>query len=152
MTEPYENWETLIAIADHAGESWGERARKSAINLSLAADNDEDNQAILLLRNIDEVFSVENIDRISSEKLCVKLCEIEESPWSEFGWDGMNPRKLARSLKPFGIRPDTHRINGKPKKGYLFTDFNDAFLRYLGKVVTPLQLSNGANLNYTDKP
>jgi putative DNA primase/helicase len=147
-----ENWESLMAIAQIAGGLWSERAHSAAVTLSLAADNDEDNFGILLLRDIAEIFETKGVERISSIHLCSSLCDIEESPWDEFNWGGLNPRKLARLLAPFEIRPSTHRINEKPQKGYLLSDFDDAFLRYLGKTVTPLQPSIDADKTESGKP
>ena len=43
----------------------------------------------------------------------------------------ITPSQLAALLKPLKIRPKTHRINGKPDKGYLYSDFEDSFLRYI---------------------
>lgn len=143
-----ENWEPLIAIADIAGDSWGRRARDSAITLSLAIDNDEENLGILLLRDIAEIFETESMKRISSDELCSHLIGTEESPWGD---EYLTKRKLAKLLSPFGIRPSTHRINNKPQKGYLLSDFADAFPRYLGKTVTPLQPNTEAISNNIDE-
>jgi hypothetical protein len=91
-------------------------------------------------------------DRISSNDLCHLLCEIEESPWADIIWGGLNARKLAKLLAPFNIRPSTHRFVDKPQKGYLLSNFHDAFLRYLGKFVTPLQPSIKNTSSPTDNP
>lgn len=147
-----ENWEPLIATANLASEKWGERARNSAITLSLALDNDEDNLGILLLRDVAEIFDGQRVERITSNELCMYLCGFEESPWRDLQWGGLNVRKLAKLLAPFEIRPSTHRINNKPQKGYLLSDFEDAFSRYLGKSVTPLQPSIETPPSPTDKP
>ena len=52
----------------------------------------------------------------------------------------IDPRKLARLLKPYGIRPDAHRMGGEKKatKGYLHSDFTDAWSRY-----APVSGNNG---------
>jgi hypothetical protein len=39
--------------------------------------------------------------------------------------------KLAQLLKEFRIKSKTLRRGGKPKKGYPYKYFEDAFLRYL---------------------
>jgi len=47
------------------------------------------------------------------------------SDWRRFGvW-------LARTLKPFGVKPKKVRINGETKQGYELADFAEAFARYL---------------------
>jgi putative DNA primase/helicase len=143
-----DNWETLIAIADFAGEEWGKRARNAAMTLTLTIDNDEENLSIQLLRDIAGIFDASKSEGLTSKALCERLAKIEESPWNEFG--GIDPRKLAKLLAPFDIRPRTHRLAGSPtnpQKGYLLSDFTDAFNRYLGNAVTsvtPLQTNTEA--------
>lgn len=55
---------------------------------------------------------------------------IEDSPWaSEVE---LNPRKLARFLRPFRIESQQVRVGGKTAKGYYFSELEAAFVRYLG--------------------
>jgi len=44
-------WEPLLAIADHAGGEWPERARKAALKLSGEGAAGEDNRCVELLRD-----------------------------------------------------------------------------------------------------
>ncbi len=58
---------------------------------------------------------------------------MEEQPWPEFN-NGkvITPPQLARSLKPFGIKPRDIRLDSKAGiKGYQRVDFIDAWSRYL---------------------
>jgi hypothetical protein len=93
------------------------------------------------LHDIRGIFEAVNRDRIFSRDLLDLLIEIEESPWAE--WHRGKPitvRGIARQLTPYGVRSHgTIRIGGQTGKGYLLSDFEDAFNRYLSaKTVTPL--------------
>jgi hypothetical protein len=134
-------WEPLIAVASLAGEEWLERAIKAAVVLSGNRD-DELDEGVNLLGDIRGVFD-ENHDRdsLSTYELLDALLEIEESPWRDWWSDPRAedvkpskaaPRKLARSLKPFGIRRMTiWTPSGVSRKGYRLDDFRDAWARYL---------------------
>ncbi|MGH2545707.1 MAG: DUF3631 domain-containing protein [Actinomycetota bacterium] len=127
-------WEPLLAVADMAGGAWPERARQAAVALH-GAFFEEDSPRVRLLRDIRTVFTDRGEDRIASVDLVSALNEIEESPWG--GWP-MDPRKLARELKPFKapsgdkIKPGTVRLeDGRTPKGYYAEQFADAWKRYL---------------------
>lgn len=122
-------WEPLLALADEAGGIWPQRARQAALALSAPAGQEETSTGVQLLTDLESVFSEE---RIASADLCAALNGIEQSGWG--GWNhgaGINPRELARLLKPFEIQPDAHRLDGRVLRGYQRADFADAFERYL---------------------
>ena len=63
---------------------------------------------------------------------------MEDRPWPE--WKSGKPltqNALARLLRSFGIYPDTIRIGETTAKGYLLSQFKDAFDRYLNSPVEP---------------
>jgi putative DNA primase/helicase len=151
------NWEPLFAIADEAGGEWPERARKIAVTFS-ARDEDGGSLGELLLADIRETFDqiergvvkitlpdgarIADVDRIRSADLLHNLAGKEDRPWSEFGArrQPLNAHGLSRLLKPFAIKPTTHRFHKLAKsgasesftdKGYLRSQFDDAFARYL---------------------
>ena len=68
---------------------------------------------------------------IFTAALLEKLNGIEEHPWggrrNGLGLDG---RGLARMLRPFGIKPQTVRVDEEPAKGYYLDQFADAFARH----------------------
>lgn len=72
-------------------------------------------------------------DRRPTEILLERLNALEESPWG--GWNdgkGMNPRDLAKRLKPYGIEPKVIKLaDDKTARGYMRGDFADAWSRYL---------------------
>lgn len=123
-----DTWEPLIAIADAAGGKWPSRARaacKALVHGAEEADQAE-SQSITLLADIKAIFDEGQQSFISSEDLCSALKQVNESPWAEFE---LNPRKLARRLRPFGARPD--RDSTGKVRGYRLDMLRDAFERYL---------------------
>jgi putative DNA primase/helicase len=124
-----DNWRRLLAIADLAGETWGLRTRSAAI--ALTGREHEEAVGDLLLLDIKQIYAVGGNDRLRSKDIVSKLAEMEHRPWPE--WDNgcpMTPAQLAKILSPYGIAPDTHRIGGIAAKGYLPSQFADAFARY----------------------
>ena len=65
----------------------------------------------------------------SAADLLARLRALEDSPWaSEVE---LNPRRLARMLRPFGIQRRQVRDGGRTAKGYIFAELRPAFDRYL---------------------
>lgn len=146
-----DNWRPLLAIADACSEDWGATARKAAVAMSSA--NDED-ASVILLGDIRQIFDARRVDRIASKALVAALLEMDDAPWGE--WRGIRddrqPRKLSQSelatlLAPFGIRPRSiwpprRTSESKSAKGYLRRDFEKAWGAYCGSPAgTPAQPS-----------
>ena len=124
--------EPLFAIADLAGGDWPERAREALVDLCCEAQADEQSIGVRLLADIRDTFQELGIDRIASEDLVNALVAVETSPWAE--WSHGKPltkSKLARLLGRYGITPGSVRFGDSTRKGYLCSDFEDAFRRYL---------------------
>jgi Protein of unknown function (DUF3631) len=148
-------WEPLLAIADHAGEDWPERARAAAVELHWKRGDDEESIGRRLLADIRAVLDDPERDdpvdevhgqAITSGALATALATIEGAPWAEWGKDDkpITAHKVARMLGPFGIRPDQYKIAGRKIRGYLRYNFEDAWRRHLpqesgtdAKVVPP---------------
>ncbi len=87
---------------------------------------------IELLSDIQEIFDSQNLDRIGSAELIQRLCDDEEKPWATFNRGAsISPRQIAKRLKDFGISSHTIRLGFSTAKGYLKSQFTDAFARYL---------------------
>ena len=61
----------------------------------------------------------------------------------------MSARQLSNRLREFGIVSNTIRLGATTAKGYMFTDFGDAFNRYLpsttvASVTTTQTMDDGA--------
>jgi putative DNA primase/helicase len=126
-----DNWEFLLAIADVAGGRWPELARQAAIALSGAAD-DAKSVGQELLEDIREIFDHKRVDRISTGQLLEALCADDEKSWAAFNrGKPMTAKQLAKRLHEFKIISRTVRIGHTTPKGYMLSDFDDAFARYV---------------------
>jgi putative DNA primase/helicase len=131
-----DNWRCLLAIADAAGGDWPRLAREAA---AIAGGTTDDEANIQLLADIRDYFAEREVDRVFSADLVKALVALEGRPWAEWGRaeKPMTPHALARQLKKFetgddtSIAPGSIRIGGDTSKGYLLSQFDDAFRRYL---------------------
>ena len=137
--------EPLLAIAEHAGGKWPKRTRDALVALRSDQVEDEEAIGVRLLVDIREV-SVQRLEMTTVE-LLTAIFSVESSPWAD--WWGETHRdkdgdtsvvpsrggamKLARALRPFGVRP---RTLGGRAKGYHMADFEDVFGRYLSPAET----------------
>ena len=132
-----EVWRPLLAIAEQAGGAWAARARRAALALAGADEDDEASLGIRLLGDIETVFEERQIERIATADLVLALGRFEESPWAEWWLDKDHspqrsaPRRLAQLLRPFGVRSRNVRIEDTTPKGYRREDFTDAWERFL---------------------
>ncbi len=137
-----DNWSPLLAIADLAGAEWGKRARTASIELTRKVGDDEQDLRFELLKDIRAIFEDEGGEArkaITTSTLLGKLCKMEEAAWASINrGDRLNPRGLARMLKPFGIVSANLKISRDPvtghdvvAKGYKQETFVDAWARYL---------------------
>jgi hypothetical protein len=136
-----EAWRVLFAIADQIGGEWPQRARDVALELSGTDTGvEEEDYGIRLLHDVRQVFADwASSGRISTKTLIEKLAKDLESPWARW-WDHEYdklekgaPQRLAKQLRPFGIRSTTIRNNdaaGSTYKGYYAQDFADVWRRY----------------------
>lgn len=124
--------EPLLAIADLAGEDWGERARAALVALHRRVGDDSASWGVQLLADTRAAFG--EADRLSTADLLAVLKEDEEGPWASWGKgaDGLTPRALAKLLKPFEIHSkNVHLDDGRKPKGFLREQFEDSWTRYL---------------------
>ncbi|HEY3477553.1 MAG TPA: DUF3631 domain-containing protein [Amycolatopsis sp.] len=125
-----DTWEPLVAVADHAGGTWGDRSRTAVLTLTAAADEDNDsNDRQRLLTDCRTAFGDELA--LPTAELLHRLRALDESPWREYGANGLTAMKLGSLLKEYGIRSDTMRFPGAGQaKGYRRADFTDSWERY----------------------
>ena len=126
-----DNWRPLFAIAEVAESDWPTSAREAAF--ILAADAEQTTLQELLLADIRDVFYRRGCDRITSKDLFAALVAKEGRPWENIDNEKpFTPVRLARMLRPFGIRPRSIRTSPtETPKGYMLDDFEDTFTRYL---------------------
>jgi putative DNA primase/helicase len=136
-----DNWEPLLAIADAVGDGWGELARKTALKLS-GAEGDALSLSAELLADIQQVFAARKTDRIATADLLAELVKDEEGPWASYNrGNAMAARQLAKRLGEYGIKPKNVKFGLSVFKGYLPSDFTDAFTRYLAPPISAPDLS-----------
>lgn len=125
------NYRLLFAIADSCGLDWDEKARIAAAQVEGAVDTS--GVKITLLRDVKRIFEADGVDRIFSKALCARLGELEESPWSTWSkGKEIVPRQLTALLSDFEIYTRTvHLSETLHNKGYVKTDFEDAWATYL---------------------
>jgi putative DNA primase/helicase len=138
-----DNWRVLFAIADLAGEHWGDKARSAASKLERAADTST--IGVQLLGDIKRIFDEQGCDCMLSVVLVDHLKVDEEQPWAVWGkgGKGLTQNSLATLLGGgggrgrgsrggFGIRPETvHPSREVHGRGYKRSAFEDAWARYL---------------------
>jgi putative DNA primase/helicase len=123
-----DNWRPLLAIADLAGGTWPEDARRAACTLS--GEEGDGAVNVELLRDIRAVFGDD--DAVRSADLVAKLIADPERPWAE--WKHGRPltqKQLGGLLRPFGIVSETVSIPGfNDAKGYRRTHFEEIWAVY----------------------
>jgi hypothetical protein len=125
-----DTWEPLIAVADYAGGSWPERARRAATALTdLANETGELSDRMRLLVDCRTAFGDELA--LPTADLLTRLRALPESPWGEFGPTGLTAMKLGSLLREYGIRSANIRFPGNGQsKGYQRAEFTDTWERY----------------------
>jgi Protein of unknown function (DUF3631) len=127
-----DNWRPLLAVAEVAGGQWPDRARKAAVQSHEAAD--DESRIVILLGDINSIFTEKETDRIPSSDLVEALVAIEGRPWAEYNRRTGKPisqNQLARALKPYGVAPEVVRVGKKTARSYRLDQFKEAFDRYL---------------------
>jgi hypothetical protein len=132
-----DTWEPLIAVADLAGGPWPARARAVVVQLvDEATEKSETSDRIRLLLDIHTALA--DLDAIPTVLLLQRLKADPESPWLDYGHNGLTPRKLGDLLKEYDIGSHTIRFpESGQAKGYLRSDFLDAWHRYCPGLADP---------------
>lgn len=126
-----DNWEPLLAIADIAGGKWPVRARNAALFLNCTVEPSK-SISIELLEDTHELFTNKDTARITTQELILGLCLEPDKPWSTYNHGvQISPRQIASLLKKFSIKPLAIRTGLRVEKGYIKSDFEDAWARYL---------------------
>ena len=120
-------WESLLAIAKAAGESWSKRASEAAVALVAAAGDIEPSLGIRLLSDLRIVFG--EAEAMSTATILTALHGLEEAPWNDLKGHPLNERGLAVRLRQYGIKSKNVRI-GDVLKGYAREDLFEAWEIY----------------------
>jgi putative DNA primase/helicase len=140
-----DNWRPLFAVAEIAGGDWPQQCAAAFSKLTSNADVDAQGIGTTLLADIGQVFENERVDKLPSATLCNSLAEIEGREWAEWGRarKPISTHQLAKLLRRFQVTPQAIRIGDETPRGYLLTDFKEAFERYLSPI-TPFPECNTA--------
>ncbi|WP_067807563.1 DUF3631 domain-containing protein [Actinomadura formosensis] len=131
-----DTWEPLVAVADHAGGRWPDRARAAVLALTAEADdNGEMSTRLRLLTDCRTAFGADTA--LPTAVLLDRLKAEPEAPWGDYGPNGLTAMKLGTILREYEIRSDTIRFQTGQAKGYRRADFTDAWARYCPTDDTP---------------
>jgi hypothetical protein len=127
-----DGWVQLLAIADHAGGEWPQKARDAAVALSAEPGWKEEAISERLLRDIRDLFG-ENEEALHTNVLLARLWGIDDGPWARWSrGEPIDGAGLARLLKAFEIGPTKNvRVGGQQGKGYLREWFEPAWKSWL---------------------
>jgi putative DNA primase/helicase len=131
------NWRLLLAIADLAGGTWPERARKAAIALS----GPETSLGIKLLSDVRDAFVTKKAGELTTQELLDYLTGLEDRDWSELDrGKPITKAWLSKQIGKFGLASDN--LGDRRLKGWRIETFADVFRRYLSPLPgDPLQTS-----------
>jgi hypothetical protein len=122
-------WEPLVMMAELAGGNWPELAWEACTAFVEGARDDTETVGTRLLADLREIFG--NEAQLSTEMILGKLCALEESPWGDWYGKPLNPRGLAKLLKPYGARSVKVRIGEQSVRGYRSEDLREPWRSYL---------------------
>ncbi len=118
---------SILAVADPTRLPEFQTAVEALAN-SKADAGEDDSLSLRLLGDARSVWPVSESNILSAD-LLERLKGVDESPWA--AEVELNPRKLARMLKPYGAVAKTVRDGQARGRGYAREDISDAFARYL---------------------
>lgn len=123
-------WSPLLVVADLAGGPWPALAREAALKFVRASEDGKSlSLGVELLIDMKRCFGEE--DSLPTKTLLERLLADEEAPWGDLKGKKLDPRRLARMLRQFGVRSEGVRIGDATPKGYKREAFYDAWKRYL---------------------
>lgn len=144
-----DNWEPLLKIAEVAGEVWTEKACQAALALSVY-DSDTVSRSNRLLSDIHQVFTLKNLEKVSTADLINHLCEDTERPWGTYNrGKPLTQNQLAKLLKPYHISSKNIRLP-EVVKGFEKGDFEDAWKRYISSPEPSKIAATAATNRYTN--
>lgn len=128
-----DNWEHLLAIADLAGGSWPQEAKRAALDICGAGASDDLSIGEQLLQSIRDAFERDRSDKLSGEELLSRLVCEEDGPWATWNkGKPMSAQQLRKRLAAYNIEKKKIRIDSyTTARGFERRQFEDAWSRYL---------------------
>ena len=120
--------EPLLHIADLIGGPWPEKARAA---LAAILKLSESSRSVQMLCDVRAAFAAkDNPEYLTTRDILSAVGTLEYRPWS--AWPRNAGRRLGALLHPFGIISRNIRVDPETVlRGYLQSDFHDAWERYL---------------------
>ena len=85
-----------------------------------------------LLADLRDLFTTTRADRLATAVIVRHLRTLEDRPWADCAQgQPLTPRRLAQLLDGFRIKAKQIRQGDATRKGYVRSDFTEAFRRYL---------------------
>ena len=131
-------WRVALAL----GGPWPDRIAAAYAAGSPAGAEAEEPTNVLLLGDVHDTFVRHGASRISTSDLLQELLGMLDRPWLDLGYGRpLNQYGLAKMLRPFDVRPRTHKFGADAKKGYIATDVAEAYARYCAPIppIPPVQ-------------
>jgi hypothetical protein len=142
-----DSWESLVAIADLAGNDWPTRARTAAYVLTEEAEKSDAgaSMGVRLLADLRDLFTIKAQNGVPllnhngqrqfysalfTDSILSGLHLLAEAPWSSYYGRELNARDMATLLSQFGVESKNVRIGQDVRKGYYAADLWDAWQRY----------------------
>jgi hypothetical protein len=123
-------WGPLVVVADAAGGCWPDMAREAATAFVRRRREEPPSVGVQLLADCRSVFEGAKMKPLASVQLIAGLRSLQH------GWN-LDPQRLARRLRPFGIHPVMLGTGSRGRRGYRPVDFADAWSRYVPEPATP---------------
>jgi len=124
-----DNWLPLFTVASQIGGAWPQMCESAYREITSAPEEELPTRLLAAIRHL---FQESNLSKITSARLVDDLCQDTTGPWDSCnGGKRVSSNQVAQLLRPYGIKPKTHRFDGGPLRGYDKSQFDDAFERYL---------------------
>jgi len=129
-----DSWRMLFKFGDAAGGRWPELARQTALAIKHGI-GDDPGEGVMLLQDIKAVFEKTSASRLTTASLLTELHNCIERPWGKKSMSDVEPvfqeRQLAAALRPYGIKAKQLRMGNENRRGFMRSQFEDAWSRYL---------------------
>jgi hypothetical protein len=94
------------------------------------ARDDTETAGTRLLADLRAVFDDAGKPELPTQTILDRLHALSEAPWGDWYGKPLNPRDLAKLLKPYGAKPGVIRVGESTPRGYRAADLHDAWKRY----------------------
>ena len=127
-----DTFDPLYVIARLAGQQWEQKLHAAALSISPNAQSRSfgtellrDMHAIFVLSGREKMFTRELLEILHDPNFAAGSMVLKHSDIDEY--------KIAKLLRPYGIKPAVFRLGKQVGKGYTREDFSDALVRYVPK-------------------